>query len=164
MFFDNVLKIRQRLQIKFKYIFFIPNCYLAKCIKIFELSKDYDLISREYSSGYRFSLEIGLPYFNKTFDQYHDINIAIVNTYLKLLSVTEDSLVIRKSGIDAAKTVKNLAKNIVLSGGIATRKGLKMVRHFDRDLQKMKGKLNPGTTADMLTGIIFCALIFGLKF
>jgi triphosphoribosyl-dephospho-CoA synthase len=132
--------------------------------KIFELSKDYDLISREYSSGYRFSLEIGLPYFNKTFEQYHDINIAIVNTYLKLLSENEDSLVIRKSGIDAAKSVKNLAKKIVLSGGIATRKGLKRVRNFDRDLQKMKGKLNPGTTADMLTGIIFCALIFGLKF
>jgi triphosphoribosyl-dephospho-CoA synthase len=132
--------------------------------KIFELSKDYDLISREYSSSYRFSLEIGLPYFNKTFEQYHDINIAIVNTYLKLLSENEDSLIIRKSGIDAARIVKNLAKKIVLLGGIATRKGLKMVKHFDRNLQKKEGKLNPGTTADMLTGIIFCALIFGLKF
>ncbi len=132
--------------------------------EIFEISKDYDLISKEYSSGFNVTLETGLPYFNKTFNNYHDINIAIVNTYLKLLSEYEDTLIIRKSGKLAALKVKNAAKEIILNEGIATEKGLKMVRQFDIDLQKANGKLNPGTTADILTGVIFCALIFGLKF
>ena len=132
--------------------------------KIFEISKDYDLISKEYYTGFNVTLEIGLPYFNETFNKYQDINIAIVNTYLKLLSEFEDTLIIRKSGKPAALKVKNLAKKIVLNEGIATEKGLKMVKQFDIELQKANGKLNPGTTADILTGVIFCALIFGLKF
>jgi triphosphoribosyl-dephospho-CoA synthase len=132
--------------------------------KIFDLSKDYDLISKEYSSGFNITLGIGLPYFNESFKNYQDINISIVNTYLKLLSENEDTLIIRKSGKLAALKVKNAAKEIILNDGIATEKGLKMVRQFDIDLQKANGKLNPGTTADILTGVIFCALIFGLKF
>ena len=132
--------------------------------KIFDLSRDHDLISREYSSGYNITFEIGLPYFRETFREFNDINIAIVNTYLKLLSENEDTLIIRKSGKKAAKRVKKLAQDIVLMNGIASKRGVKMVREFDEYLQKEKGKLNPGTTADILAGVIFCALIFGLKF
>ena len=33
---------------------------------------------------------------------------------------------------------------------------------LDKDLSKANGKLNPGTTADLIAGILFCALIFGL--
>ena len=132
--------------------------------KIFEMSKGYDLISQEYSTGFTITLEIGLPYFTRTFREFNDINIATVNTYLKLLSKYEDTLIIRKSGIDAAKKVKKYATDIMLLNGISTKKGIKKVREFDKYLQKERGKLNPGTTADILTGILFCSLIFGLKF
>lgn len=132
--------------------------------KIFNLSKEYDLISREYSTGFKIILETGLPYFKKNFEEFHDINIATVNTFLKLLSEYEDTLIIRKSGIDAAERLKKKATELILKNGIATKNGLKMVREFDAFLQKEEGRLNPGTTADILTGIIFCALIFGLKF
>lgn len=132
--------------------------------KIFDISKDYDLISQEYSTGFKITLRIGLPYFRENFKIYHDINIATVNTFLKLLSEYEDTLIIRKSGRNAARRVKELATDIILKNGIATKKGIKIVREFDEYLQNEKGKLNPGTTADILTGIIFCALIFGLKF
>ena len=132
--------------------------------KIFDISKNYDLISQEYSSGFKIILEIGLPYFREKFEFFNDINIATVNTFLKLLSEYEDTLIIRKSGRDAAKRVKKLAKEIILMNGIATKRGIKKVREFDEYLQQEEGKLNPGTTADILTGILFCALIFGLKF
>jgi len=132
--------------------------------KIFEISKNDDLISQEYFSGFSITLEKGLPYFNATFEKFRDINIATVNTYLKLLSEFEDTLIIRKSGKDAAIRVKNLAKKVIGMNGIATKRGLRLVREFDMELQKEKGKLNPGTTADILTGVIFCALLFGLKF
>jgi len=132
--------------------------------QIFEMSKDYDLISEEYSSGFKITLQLGFSYFRNTFEKYHDINIATVNTFLKLLSEYEDTLIIRKSGKNAAMRVKNMAKKIMLIDGIATEKGLAMVRQFDKDLQKERGDLNPGTTADILTGVIFCALLFGLKF
>ncbi|GAG56230.1 unnamed protein product, partial [marine sediment metagenome] len=39
-----------------------------------------------------------------------------------------------------------------------------MIKKFDIFLQSKKGKFNPGTSADLLTGVIFISLIFGIKF
>lgn len=132
--------------------------------KIFELSKDYDLISLEYSTGFNIILNEGLPYFFKVFNQYNDINIATVNTYLKLLSIHPDTLIIRKSGLKSAQYVSNLALKILQLGGISSDEGLKLTLNLDNELQGKGGKMNPGTTADLITGILFCALIFGLRF
>ncbi|MHA2289213.1 MAG: triphosphoribosyl-dephospho-CoA synthase [Promethearchaeota archaeon] len=132
--------------------------------KIFEISKDYDLISSEYSSGFSIVLKEGLPYFNDIFNSTQDINVAIVNTYLKLLSNHLDTLIIRKSGKKEAIKVSKTALDILSQGGISTKKGLELAFKFDKELSLENGKLNPGTTADLVAGIIFCALIFGLRF
>ncbi|KKL06222.1 hypothetical protein LCGC14_2598210, partial [marine sediment metagenome] len=60
--------------------------------------------------------------------------------------------------------ISNLASEILQYGGISSEKGLKLTKILDKELQEKKGKLNPGTTADLISGVIFCALIFGLKF
>ena len=39
-----------------------------------------------------------------------------------------------------------------------------MAHKLDAFLQAKEGQMNPGTTADILAGVIFSALIFGLKF
>jgi triphosphoribosyl-dephospho-CoA synthase len=135
-----------------------------KLKKIFELSKEKDLISSEYSTGFSIILNEGLPYFLKKFNQYGEINIATVDTYLKLLSTHPDTLVIRKSGLPSALNISKIASNILKYGGIASDKGLKLTIALDNKLQEEKGKLNPGTTADLISGVIFCALLFGLRF
>lgn len=132
--------------------------------KIFELSKDYDLISLEYSTGFTIILNEGLPYFIKIFNQAKDINIATVNTYLKLLSLNPDTLVIRKSGFESALHISKAASNILKYGGISSEKGLRLTLELDKELQAKKGKLNPGTTADLISGVIFCALLCGIRF
>jgi triphosphoribosyl-dephospho-CoA synthase len=131
--------------------------------KIFELSKDYDLISNEYYSGFSIILREGLPFFIETFRNSQDINIATVNTYLKMLSNHLDTLIIRKSGKEEAKKVSQTATHIISSGGISTKKGLYLVIKFDKNLRKKNGNLNPGTIADLVAGVIFCGLIFGIK-
>jgi triphosphoribosyl-dephospho-CoA synthase len=132
--------------------------------QIFELSKDYDLISNEYSTGFAIILNEGLPYYFDIFNQTNDINIATVNTFLKILSNHPDTLIIRKSGRESALSVSKKAKEILDNGGIATETGLKLALDLDKQLQDKKGKMNPGTTADIIAGIIFCALIFGVRF
>ncbi|MFX1558552.1 MAG: triphosphoribosyl-dephospho-CoA synthase [Promethearchaeota archaeon] len=132
--------------------------------KIFELSKDYDLISSEYSTGFSIILNHGLRYYLNCYNKFKDINIATVNTFLRLLSEHPDTLIIRKSGLESALFVSNMAIKILNKGGISTKKGLKMTLNFDKKLHKKKGELNPGTTADLITGIIFTALLFGLRF
>ena len=135
-----------------------------KLKKIFELSREYDLISLEYSTGFNIILNEGFPYFVKMFNKSNDINIATVNTYLKILSLHQDTLVIRKSGLDSALYISNKASNILENGGISSEKGLRLAIELDDELQKKKGELNPGTTADLISGVIFCGLLFGLRF
>jgi len=60
--------------------------------------------------------------------------------------------------------VKEMASKIVQHGGIISKKGLKLTQKLDKVLQKQNGLLNPGTTADLVAGIILCALLFGLIF
>ena len=132
--------------------------------KIFELSKDYDSISLEYSHGFSIILKEGLPYYFEKFNSTKDINTATVDTFLKILSDHPDTLIIRKSGLDVAKMVSSKAREILIHGGISNRKGILLIRQLDDLLQSKKGKMNPGTTADILAGIIFCALLFGLSF
>lgn len=132
--------------------------------KIFEFSKEYDLISLEYSNGFNFILNEGLPYFFNVFSQYGDINVATVNTYLKLLSLNPDTLIIRKSGMDSALYVSKRASKILENGGISSEQGLRLTIDLDNELQEKNGRLNPGTTADLISGVIFSALLFGLRF
>ena len=136
----------------------------VKLKQIFEFSESYDLISSEYATGFNIILTEGLPYFVKTFNEYNDINTATVNSFLKLLSKHPDSLIIRKMGKLAAEQVSKLANKALKKGGVSTNKGLKLTLKLDKRLHKKKGKLNPGTTADLIAGTLFCALIFGLKF
>ncbi|MFX0081606.1 MAG: triphosphoribosyl-dephospho-CoA synthase [Candidatus Hodarchaeota archaeon] len=134
-----------------------------KLRQIFELSKDYDSISSEYSTGFNITLNEGLPYLLEAYNRYGDPNIATVNTFLKILSDHPDTLIIRKSGKESALYVSNSASKILEKGGISSEEGLDLTIKLDRELQEKRGKLNPGTTADLIAGIIFCALIFGLR-
>ncbi len=131
---------------------------------IFEYSKDYDLISREHVTNFKIILEEGLPYFLDIFHETGDINIATVNTYLKLLASHLDTLVIRKSGHEAARMISNEALKILKHEGIMTRKGRILTKKLDKKLQAQNGRMNPGTTADLVSGIIFIALALGIKF
>ena len=132
--------------------------------KIFEISKNYDLISLEYSSSFNIILNEGFPYYFEVFRQTKNVNIATVNTFLKILSDHPDTLIIRKSGLEAALFVSNKASEILKEGGISSNKGLNLIIELDNTLQAKQGKMNPGTTADILAGIIFVSLIFGLRF
>jgi triphosphoribosyl-dephospho-CoA synthase len=132
--------------------------------EIFELSKKYDLISREYADGYPVIFKLGLPYFLERFDVKNDINVAIVDTFLKILSQYPDTLIIRKSTRENANMVSKSATSILKKGGISNKEGFKATIEFDKFLNEKEGKLNPGTTADILAGIIFCSLVSGIRF
>ena len=132
--------------------------------KIFQLSQDYDLISYEYANGFPIILSEGFTYYMDIFDKTKDINVASVHTFLNILANHPDTLICRKSGLSAAKMVSLTAKEILDEKGLLTPKGREMINKFDIFLQSKKGKFNPGTSADLLTGVIFISLIFGIKF
>lgn len=136
----------------------------VKLKKIFEFSQSYDLISKEYASGFHIIINEGLPYFLKIFDKMNDVNIATVHTFLKILSNHPDTLIIRKSGMKSAEMVSEKSSKILNAGGLITKEGTRLIFELDTELQKKEGKLNPGTTADLIAGVIFMSLILGLRF
>jgi triphosphoribosyl-dephospho-CoA synthase len=131
---------------------------------IFNISKEHDLISKEYAEGYKLILEEALPFFHESYKFNRDINVAVVNTFLKILANHPDSLITRKSGIEIAMMVSQSAKKILDLGGINDKKGLKECMKLDEKLSPHDGKVNPGTTADLLAGVICCALLLGLRY
>jgi triphosphoribosyl-dephospho-CoA synthase len=106
----------------------------------------------------------GLPFYFEVFNQTDDVNIATVHTFLKILANHPDTLIARKSGEEMAQNVSERAATALELGGLETPEGREMLREMDKSLQQEDGKLNPGTSADLLVGVIFCALIFGLTF
>ncbi len=135
-----------------------------KLKKIFQLSESYDLISAEYSNCFSLILREGLPTFYMWNDKFNDVNISIINTFLMILASHPDTLIARKTDIYQAKKISQKAKEIISYDGLGSKKGRKYIIELDTFLQKEKGRLNPGTTADITAGIIFCALLFGFRF
>jgi len=131
-------------------------------IEVFRFGADKDLICKEYSSGYKTIFETGYPYLMRKLET-ETTNTAIVDTFLHLLSLNPDSLIIRKTGIDKARKVSIKASQILEAGGIGSEEGNKLVNALDMELQQEKGALNPGTTADLIAATIFLALLTGWR-
>ena len=131
-------------------------------IEVFRFSADRDMICSEYSSGYKTIFEVGYPYLKRKLET-ETTNIAIVDTFLYLLSRNPDSLIIRKSGIVKAREVSSKAGQVLETGGLSTIEGNIRVHDLDRMLQQEKGALNPGTTADLVAATIFLALLTGWR-
>ena len=92
------------------------------------------------------------------------IDTATVNTFLYLLENHPDTLIIRKSGLEPALMVSKQASKILQHEGVSSSRGLKLTKELDDSLQAKMGQMNPGTTADLIAGTIFCALLFGVRY
>lgn len=132
--------------------------------KIFKLSESYDSISFEFANGFQIILDLGLPYFLKKYEETQDINIATVDTFLKILAEVPDTLISRKLNEKEALIVSKKTAKILNKGGISTEEGLKSANKLDLFMHNYQGKMNPGTTADLLAGVIFVALLLGIRF
>ncbi|MHA1379100.1 MAG: triphosphoribosyl-dephospho-CoA synthase [Candidatus Helarchaeota archaeon] len=129
--------------------------------KIFEICKSWDSIASEWTSGFKIIFELGVPYFQKIYNEFNDINTVVVDTYLYLLSRVPDTLIQRKFGKKISEKISAMAKEIIDSGGL--RKNMGKILTFDDFLHKNKEKINPGTTADMTAATIFVCLLNALK-
>ncbi|AEA47206.1 triphosphoribosyl-dephospho-CoA synthase [Archaeoglobus veneficus] len=116
-----------------------------------------NIIARELTEGYTASLS-GMKTLIETFEEFGDVNAAIVFTYHKLLSEYIDPLVVAKHGIETAKKVRDTARKVVeaFGGNIDVFKPL--------DEEFVRRRINPGTIADLTSSSIFLALIEGLRF
>jgi len=123
---------------------------------LLELSSKYDLLSYELTNKLPVIFKIGFPTYANLFDEY-SLNDAAIETYLTILSKTNDTLITRKYGQDIAEDVSKRAKNILDTTEIESKNRLDALNKFDKYLHE--NRYNPGSTADFTAASIFVTLI-----
>ncbi len=84
---------------------------------------------------------------------------AVVELALRLLAAIPDTLIARKRGAEAAGRVSAEARRVLAAGGVRGAGGRTALAEFDASLREDGNALNPGTTADLVTAVLFVALL-----
>ncbi|MDX6699828.1 MAG: triphosphoribosyl-dephospho-CoA synthase [Baekduia sp.] len=121
-----------------------------------------DSVAAEYATGYALTFELGLPALARALDDGLGPRAATVELYLGLLAAIPDTLIARKRGRPAAERVSAGAACVLAAGGVRGDAGRPALQAFDASLRRDGNALNPGTTADMVTAVLFVALLEGL--
>lgn len=132
-----------------------PTVTLLEAMK---LAADRDLVARQYANGFADVFDFGVPAFTDAFARFGCVEAAIIDSQLRWLATYPDSLIARKNGLAVAEDVQRRAQAVLALGGIETPEGRFAGVALDRHLRSDGNKLNPGTTADLITACLFVAL------
>ncbi len=127
-------------------------------LEAMRLAADRDLVARQYANGFADVFDFGVPAFTEAFAQFGCVEAAIIDSQFRWLATYPDSLIARKNGIPVAEDVQRRAAEVLQLGGIATPEGRAAGIALDKQLRSDGNKLNPGTTADLITACLFVAL------
>lgn len=132
-----------------------PTVTLLEAMK---LAADRDLVARQYANGFADVFDFGVPAFLAGFERFGSVEAAVIDSQLRWLAEYPDSLIARKNGPAVAADVQRRSADVLLLGGIATPEGRRAGVELDKLLRSDGNKLNPGTTADLITASLFVAL------
>ncbi|MEM3755232.1 MAG: triphosphoribosyl-dephospho-CoA synthase [Candidatus Bathyarchaeia archaeon] len=132
--------------------------------EVMKISASWDTIAKEWVTSMQLTFEFGYPTLMKLYLDKHDINYAIVHTFLEILAKNPDSLIARKMGYSIAKEVSEKAKEVLSLGGMLTKEGFECLNKLDKELRiNGENSLNPGTTADLVASSLMVAIMNGLR-
>lgn len=128
-------------------------------LQIMQMVQAEDGVAEAYATGFRKIFQTGRSSLYESIYAGQHWCDAIVDCHMQLLSLG-DTLIRRKAGAEAEWIVLKQAQNVLSlkSNPIKYEDSLK---EFDRSLRLNGNRLNPGTTADLVTASIFVALAEG---
>jgi triphosphoribosyl-dephospho-CoA synthase len=121
-----------------------------------------DSIAAEYTTGYEVTFGLGMGALARALQDGLAARDATVELFLELLAAVPDTLIARKRGRGAAERVSAGAARVLAAGGVRGDAGRAALRAFDASLREDGNALNPGTTADLVTAVLFVALLEGV--
>ncbi len=122
------------------------------------LAADRDLIARQYADGFRAVFDDALPALRNALAAGQPLEIAIITGYLNILAHHPDSLVVRKHGSAAARSISDRAAELLDAGWPNCEDAQRRCQAFDAWLRQPSDRLNPGTSADLIAAALFAAL------
>jgi triphosphoribosyl-dephospho-CoA synthase len=132
-----------------------PTVTLLEAMK---LAADRDMVARQYANGFADVFDFGTPAFLAAFERFRCIEAAVIDCQFRWLAEFPDSLIARKNGPAVAEDVRQRTREVLRLGGLATAEGRAAGVALDKHLRSDGNKLNPGTTADLVTACLFVAL------
>jgi triphosphoribosyl-dephospho-CoA synthase len=120
-----------------------------------------DTIASEYVTDHAVTFELGLPALSDALGDGLRPRDGIVELALRVLAAVPDTLIARKRGPEAAGRVAAGARQVLTAGGVRSARGRTALARFDASLRQDGNALNPGTTADLVTAVLFVALLEG---
>jgi len=130
--------------------------------EVFKIAAGYDDICSEWVSNYAITFDLAYPYLTAQLER-SDLNTAVVQTFLKILSEHPDTFIARKVSVEKAREVSLEAKKISKLGGLETLEGRENLRELDRHLRESGNLLNPGTTADLTAAALALCTLSGYR-
>jgi triphosphoribosyl-dephospho-CoA synthase len=130
--------------------------------EVFKIAAGYDDVCSEWVRNYPITFDLAYPYLTAQLER-EDLNVAVVHTFLKILSKHPDTFIARKAGVEEAWQVSSDAKTALHLGGLNTLEGRKSVLELDRKLRESRNRLNPGTTADLTAAALALCTLGGYR-
>ncbi len=126
--------------------------------RLFQLSAEVEPLSREWSNYFKLTLGEVYPYLSDHVTNLEDMEEGIVRTFIWLLSMQPDGLIIKKAGLEKAKEIQEIAQEVIESdsNGSSTEE---LLQDLDIILRSDGNTYNPGTTADMVSVAILLKLL-----
>jgi triphosphoribosyl-dephospho-CoA synthase len=125
---------------------------------VMNLAAERDLIARQYANGFREVLGEALPALRASLSAGRTLETAIVSTHLNILAHHPDSLIVRKGGLEPALDVSRRASDVLAAGWPDREEARRLCHALDIWLREPSRRLNPGTTADLVTAALYAAL------
>lgn len=123
------------------------------------LAAGRDSVACEYVTDYAITFAQTVPILRDCLHSCPSNTDATVQTALTLLTRVPDTLIIRKLGWDTAWEISRQAEEVLRQGGVLSERGRAALAHFDSSLRDACNRLNPGTTADLVTTALFVLLL-----
>lgn len=127
--------------------------------EIMRLARADDAIAEEYAGGFQKTFQTGRSALLKAIYAGEPWREAIVYCFLELLCLG-DTLIRRKAGAEAERIVAQRSRGVLQLKYNPQAFALEL-KAFDAFLRTSGNRLNPGTTADMVTASIFILLASG---
>jgi triphosphoribosyl-dephospho-CoA synthase len=125
---------------------------------VMSLAADRDLIARQSANGFQDVLNEALPALGTSLASGYPLETAIIAAHLNMLARHPDSLIARKAGPGVACEVSRRAAEVLAAGWPDRAEARRLGDDFDAWLREPGQRLNPGTTADLITAALFAAL------
>jgi triphosphoribosyl-dephospho-CoA synthase len=123
------------------------------------LAASRDRIAAEYAEGFPVTFGVALRGLGRALGRGPSVLDAVAQAHLEVLARVPDTLIARKAGLPAARRVSARADAVVRAGGRYTARGRAAMRRFDSVLRQGGHRLNPGTSADLVTAALFVWLL-----